>query len=101
MEIFGYEISIWRICFIVFIICIAGCNYYLASKIEGFQSGDKNLFDPLVACPALRTSIDSHKTLLEGFTTRDAVNSMEQAKQVLELLSASYTKHGCETAESK
>jgi len=97
MDIFGFEISIWRIIFISTLLCIAGWNFFLASKVEGFQSGGKKLFDPLIACPAIRSSINNHETLLEGYVARDAVMSIKGTKHAIELLNTSYIDHECAT----
>ena len=77
------------------LVCIAGWNYFHPFKVEGFQSGN-NLFDPLVACPAIRNTLDNHEVLLEGYTERDAVVSIKNTKDVMKLLNASYKEHGCE-----
>ena len=70
-------------------------NFFLSHKLEGFQSSNKQQIDPMVVCPAIQSNIDTHESLLEGYTARDAVVSMKQTKRAIELLNASYSEHGC------
>lgn len=100
MNIFGYELSIWRIGFISFLVCMVIFNFFLASKLEGFVSGEVNLSDPLVVCPALRKTINVHESLIEGFTASGAVVSLESSKHAIQLLNEAYSKNGCETAST-
>ena len=70
-------------------------NYFLSSAVEGFMSGEMNMSDPLLACPALSKTITVHQNLLEGFTARGEVNSLESSKDAIQLLSEAYSKKGC------
>jgi hypothetical protein len=97
MNIFGYEVSAWRIYFIIFLICMAAWHYFRSFRVEGFQQSEKMFFDPLVACPAIRNGISSHKSLLEEYIATDAVVSIRGAKHAIELLTESYSDHNCES----
>lgn len=70
-------------------------NFFLSRKLEGFQSSNKPQIDPMVVCPAIRSNIETHESLLEGYTASDAVLSVKQTKHAIELLNASYSEHGC------
>jgi len=99
MNIFVFELTAWRIFFILFLIFTVGLNFFLASKIEGFQTGQKDQIDTMVVCPAIRANIENHETLLEGYTARDASMSIKQTKRAIELLNDSYSNYGCKTVQ--
>jgi hypothetical protein len=64
------------------------------------MSGEANISDPLVACPALSKTMTMHQNLLEGFAASGAVVSLETSKHAIQLLSEAYSKKGCETVST-
>ena len=76
---------------------MAAWHYFRSFRVEGFQANEKMMFDPLVACPAIRHGISNHKDLLEGYIANDAVISIRGTKHAIELLTASYNDHECDT----
>jgi hypothetical protein len=96
MNIFGIEISLWRICFISVLLSLLALKFYLEMRIyEGFQSGEQP-FDKLVGCPTLQTSINNHKQYLKEYTERAAVVSMKNTEDVLEHFTNTYNEHDCD-----
>ena len=96
MNIFGIEISLWRICFISVLICISAWQFFWAMRIrEGFQSGAQP-FDKIAGCPILNNCINNHKDDLKKYTERGAVVSMRNTEEVLELFTNEYNQHDCD-----
>ena len=96
MNIFGIEISLWRIYFISALICISVWQFLWGMRIrEGFQSGAQP-FDKISGCPILNNCINNHKDDLKKYTERGAVVSMQNTEEVLELFSNAYTEHDCD-----
>ena len=96
MIIFGYEISAWRILFIFAVFCMAAWSYFAPFTLEGFQSGSGE-FNQLIGCPAIQNTIVKHKELLEGYTEKNAVVSMDHTREVLDVFTKSFNDYGCET----
>jgi hypothetical protein len=95
MKLFGLEVSLWTLVYILGVIIIL-VGYYLIPISEGFQSGGNTMVDKMMLCPALDLSIKKNKEVLEGYVASSAVTSAEGARNMLEHLGIAYKEHGCD-----
>jgi len=98
--IYQYKI---RISIIVLLISIMFLLQKWPNVIEGFSEDNvlSQMKNPFFACPVIKRNIQVNEGLIEGFRQADALESLENAKDLIRAFKDKYNELSCETSVFK